>query len=193
MMVLPLPELMPQPALADFGPVLERLGASAFRRRKRLLGLELEYVRARGVEDVVRHAATFITERVAPASPADDGRQTPYRGHPSFTAQHATATCCRNCLEVAHAIPRTRPLSPAEIRWVVGLIRAWLCQQMGLPVPAAPAAVEPAAARRPRVRHNLRLIPAEWDMADDAHVLEECGEGGDVVRRWLQLELFGPA
>jgi hypothetical protein len=28
-----------------------------------------------------------------------DGRQTPMRNHPVFIAQHATATCCRGCLE----------------------------------------------------------------------------------------------
>lgn len=33
------------------------------------------------------------------------GRQTPYRGHPVFVAQHAAATCCRTCLERWHAIP----------------------------------------------------------------------------------------
>ena len=40
----------------------------------------------------------FVTQRLAPTAPRNDGRQTPMRGHPVFTAQHATATCCRQCL-----------------------------------------------------------------------------------------------
>ncbi|MCP9485713.1 MAG: DUF4186 domain-containing protein [Gaiellaceae bacterium MAG52_C11] len=41
----------------------------------------------------------MIAQRVAPAAPRKDGKQTPYRGHPVFVAQHATATCCRTVLD----------------------------------------------------------------------------------------------
>ena len=44
------------------------------------------------------HARDLITKRLAPAEPYKDGKQTPYRGHPVFVAQHATATCCRSSL-----------------------------------------------------------------------------------------------
>ncbi|VFT76303.1 Uncharacterised protein [Klebsiella aerogenes] len=33
------------------------------------------------------------------------GKQTPMRGHPVFIAQHATATCCRGCLENGTPFP----------------------------------------------------------------------------------------
>ncbi|MEU6081408.1 DUF4186 family protein [Streptomyces sp. NPDC047108] len=45
---------------------------------------------------------------MAPAEPYKDGRQTPYRGHPVFVAQHATATCCRGCPQRCHHIPQGR-------------------------------------------------------------------------------------
>ena len=35
-----------------------------------------------------RHAEDFVREKLAPAEPRNDGRQTPMRGHPVFKAMH---------------------------------------------------------------------------------------------------------
>jgi predicted Fe-S protein YdhL (DUF1289 family) len=43
-----------------------------------------------------------------------------------FVAQHATATCCRGCLEKWHAIPAGRELTDAEQAHVVRAIERWL-------------------------------------------------------------------
>lgn len=192
-MTLPLPELLTRTTGAPYGPVLDRLAGSAFRRRKRLLGTELEYVRVRGLEEVVRHAERFVAERIAPAARAEDGRQTPYRGHPAFIAQHATATCCRSCLEIWHSIPKDRALDGADVAWITGLLEAWLYRQLGQEPPVAPPPASPPVPSivpvPPRRRNGLRLVTPERD--DAAHILEECDGDGDVVRRWLQLELFG--
>ncbi|MGI5141715.1 MULTISPECIES: DUF4186 family protein [unclassified Streptomyces] len=51
---------------------------------------------------------------------------TPYRGHPVFVAQHATATCCRTCLQRWHEIPKGRDLSRAERAYVVTVICRWI-------------------------------------------------------------------
>jgi hypothetical protein len=75
---------------------------------------------------VVEHARNFIAERLAPAEPLNDGKQTPYRGHPVFIAQHATATCCRSCLEKWHGIGKGRALSPEEQVHVVAALERWL-------------------------------------------------------------------
>jgi hypothetical protein len=83
---------------------------------------------------VLQHAADFIRDRLAPANPANDGKQTPMRGHPVFIAQHATATCCRSCLAKWHKIPPGRALSDKEVDYVVHVISAWLALQ-----PKAPA------------------------------------------------------
>jgi hypothetical protein len=60
---------------------------------------ERQYCLDKGAEVIDRHAADFVAGRLAPALPNNDGKQTPMRGHPVFIAQHATATCCRGCLE----------------------------------------------------------------------------------------------
>ncbi len=77
-------------------------------------------------------AATLHTSHGSiSVEPANDGKQTPMRGHPVFTAQHATATCCRGCLAKWHGIEKRRQLTEAEIDYVVGVIRQWLAKQGG--------------------------------------------------------------
>ncbi|HZH29611.1 MAG TPA: DUF4186 domain-containing protein [Pyrinomonadaceae bacterium] len=105
------------------------LAESPFRRRFRLRGAELEYLRRKGLPVVTEHAADFLEKRLAPAAPANDGRQTPMRHHPVFIAQHATATCCRGCLWKWHDIPKGRVLETAEKRYILAVIETWLARE----------------------------------------------------------------
>lgn len=117
--------------MTEHSPVLERLATSRFRARFRLGARELAYAEAKGRDTVERHARDFIAQRLGPALPRNDGRQTPMRGHPVFVAQHATATCCRGCLEKWHGIARGRELSDAEQAQVVALAMAWIDRETG--------------------------------------------------------------
>jgi len=112
--------------MRDIEEVLEALSRSAFRQKQKLTAKDLAYLHAKSPETILDHTRRFITERLAPADPPNDGKQTPWRGHPTFTAQHATATCCRGCLAKWHKIEKGRELSPAEIDHVVEVIRRWL-------------------------------------------------------------------
>jgi predicted Fe-S protein YdhL (DUF1289 family) len=114
---------------ARLDDVFSRLAGSAFRRRFRLRGDDLAYLRRRGMDTVLRHAEEMIAARLAPAEPPNDGRQTPMRGHPVFLAQHATATCCRGCLAKWHRIPAGRELTDDERRYVVSVIARWIAAQ----------------------------------------------------------------
>ena len=91
-------------------------------------GKDAAYLSDKGLETVLEHARGFVEQRLAPARPANDGRQTPMRGHPVFVAQHATATCCRGCLARWHGIPAGRALSAAEQAHVVAVVGRWLGQ-----------------------------------------------------------------
>lgn len=113
----------------DFDAVFMALQQSRFRSRFRLQGKEQEYLRTKGLALVLTHASEFIEKRLAPALPVKDGKQTPWRGHPVFLAQHATATCCRGCLEKWHGIPRGRELSQSEQSYVVSVVERWLREQ----------------------------------------------------------------
>lgn len=108
-----------------------KLATSPFRARFRLGPKERAYLADRGMAVVLEHAADFITKRLAPARPANDGKQTPMRGHPAFIAQHATATCCRGCLAKWHGIPAGHALSESEQRHVVAAIERWLADGLG--------------------------------------------------------------
>lgn len=92
-------------------------------------GKDLDYLRAKGLPVVLSHAEDFIRKRLAPALIVNDGKQTPFRGHPVFVAQHATACCCRGCLEKWHRIPAGRALTSEEMVYVVSVLERWLQQQ----------------------------------------------------------------
>jgi hypothetical protein len=110
---------------------LAHLARSAFRSRFKLADVDRAYVARTGWETLRSQAEKIVRERLAPAAPRNDGRQTPMRGHPVFIAQHATATCCRGCLFKWHGIPAGRPLSEAEIARVVDFLLAWIREKTG--------------------------------------------------------------
>lgn len=118
-----------QPALYG-GSLFQRLGQSAFRSSFSLKSNDRHYVQEKGMDTVRRHAKEFIVKRLAPAVPANDGRQTPMRGHPVFVAQHATATCCRGCLAKWHGIAEGTALSEAEQEYLADVIMEWIRRQM---------------------------------------------------------------
>ena len=77
-----------------------------------------------------KHAAEIVAKRLAAAEPRNDGRQTPYRGHPVFVAQHATGTCCRSCVLKNHGIEKGRELGVVEQAYVVDVICRWIERQL---------------------------------------------------------------
>src|SRR6476659_5385464 len=98
--------------MRDAEELFSALSRSEFRRRFRLGAKEQTYLTEKTLPVVLEHGRKFILERLAPAEPKNDGKQTPMRGHPIFIAQHATATCCRGCLAKWHRIPQGPPLTP---------------------------------------------------------------------------------
>lgn len=107
-------------------PDREALQRSAFRQRFQLQESDRRYLADKTVEAIMLHAERLIRQRLAPANPANDGKQTPMRGHPVFVAQHATATCCRGCLRKWYGVPQDRELADPEIREILAVIRCWL-------------------------------------------------------------------
>lgn len=117
--------------MQDIDDVMAALSRSAFRRRFKLSDKDRAYVATNGLAAVLDHAKGFIEKRLAPANPAHDGKQTPYRGHPVFVAQHATGTCCRGCLAKWHGIARGRPLETTERDYVAAVLERWLKREVG--------------------------------------------------------------
>lgn len=113
-----------------FDGLFVRLSRSAFRSRFHLAQKDKQYVLDKGMDTIRNHAGDFISKRLGPAHPVNDGKQTPMKGHPVFIAQHATACCCRGCLEKWHRIPAGRELTESEQEYVTDVIMEWIRREM---------------------------------------------------------------
>ncbi len=111
--------------------VIAALRRSRFRSRFHLGEKERRVLQQKGLEAVLLEARQFVQRRLSPAQPAHDGKQTPMRNHPVFIAQHATATCCRGCLEKWHEIPSGRALESREEDYIIGILARWLAARHG--------------------------------------------------------------
>ena len=113
--------------MSDPDLLFEKLAKSRFRSSFKLKGKELSYLKDKGVNIILEHGREFIATRLAPVNPPNDGKQTPMRNHPIFIAQHATATCCRKCLQKWHGIPaKDHELSWQERAYVLGVLERWI-------------------------------------------------------------------
>jgi Domain of unknown function (DUF4186) len=85
----------------------------------------LNYARRKGKKALKAAAEKQIGKAVGNISHPREGRQTPRETNPTANvihyAQHATASCCRRCLEEWHGIPRGRVLTPEEIGYLTEL------------------------------------------------------------------------
>lgn len=110
--------------------LFERLDNSKFRSSFHLKQKDIDYINEKGLDTIRQHAADFIAKREAPAYIANDGKQTPMRGHPVFIAQHATATCCRECIRKWHKMQPGKELSQVQQDYLVDVIMTWIQKEM---------------------------------------------------------------
>ena len=107
-----------------------RLGRSRFRSRFKLTDDDRAYIARIGLDKVRCHAADFVAQKLAPANPESDGRQTPMRGHPIFKAMHGCAMCCRGCMEKWWKVKRGVALTEAQRQKAVDFLMAWVERQL---------------------------------------------------------------
>jgi Domain of unknown function (DUF4186) len=112
--------------MRELDALFHALQRSRFRTSFHLNDKDLHYLQQKGLPTILDHAEDFVAQRLAPAVIANDGQQTPMRGHPVFVAQHATATCCRGCLSKWHQIPPGRAMTLEEQAYVVVVLERWL-------------------------------------------------------------------
>lgn len=104
----------------------KRLSKSKFRSSFHLSQSDIDYVKLKGTEEIRRHCESFICERLAPAFPKNDGKQTPMKGHPVFVAQHACACCCRGCLYKWYKVKKGVPLTKEQSEKIVNFLMKWI-------------------------------------------------------------------
>ena len=113
----------------DINYILCKLSKSKFRSSFHLKENDIKYLKEKGYLKIKEHAYDFIEKRLSSKQIVNDGRQTPMRGHPVFIAQHATATCCRSCLEKWHHIPANKELSRKEVDYIASVILEWIIRE----------------------------------------------------------------
>lgn len=135
-------------SMHSYEEIAPRLAQSKFRSRFRLGRRELVCIAEKGFPVIEAQCREIIRRRLGPAVIPNDGRQTPWRGHPCFIAQHATGCCCRGCLRKWHGIPEGRrsptkrsPPSPRS------------CSAGSAPMPP-----EPASCRIRRICSDPKLL-----------------------------------
>ena len=105
------------------------LSLSKFRSSFHLTKKDISYIEKQGLNKICQDTYDIINKRLAPQIITNDGKQTPYHGHPAFIAQHATGCCCRSCLYKWHHIPPNKSLTTNEINYVVALIMTWIIKE----------------------------------------------------------------
>lgn len=108
---------------------LNKLSKSKFRSSFHLRKKEIEYIDKKGIEEIKKQTYEIINKRIKPEIIENDGKQTPMKNHPVFIGQHATATCCRGCIEKCHHIKKNKELTDHEIDFIVELIMEWIRRQ----------------------------------------------------------------
>ena len=110
---------------------LYSLSKSKFRSSFHLNNKMKNYVKEKGIEKIKSDTYDFIYKRLAPKEILNDGKQTPMRQvHPTFIAQHATACCCRGCLQKWYNIPKGKELSKEEIDLIVNILIEWIKKEV---------------------------------------------------------------
>ena len=65
-----------------FEQLFNRLSHSKFRSRFHLKQKDKQYIQTKGMDTIEKHAIDFVEKRLAPAYIPNDGKQTPFKGHP---------------------------------------------------------------------------------------------------------------
>ena len=113
-----------------FAQLFTWLGNSKFRTSFKLKQKDIDYIHEKGLDTIRAHAVDFIAKREAPAVIPNDGKQTPTKGHPVFIAQHATATCCRECIRKWHKMQPGKKLSQVQQDYLVDVIMTWIEKEL---------------------------------------------------------------
>lgn len=110
--------------------ILSALQKSDFRKKFRLSNELRTYAQNLGENGLNEHAQEILQKRLVCAAKANDGKQTPMKGHPIFVAQHACALCCRGCVHKWYGIDPSRALTQEELTRAIELLTAWIRQDL---------------------------------------------------------------
>jgi hypothetical protein len=89
-----------------------------------------DHARRKGRRALYEAAYRRLERYVGREPDAYDGRQTPFADNSIYYAQHATAACCRKCIEYWHGFPIKGELTPAQIEYLYQLVVRYLDERL---------------------------------------------------------------
>ncbi len=111
-----------------------------------------------GLEAAVRKR---ICQSVGKEKPFRDGQQTPFSGNVIYYAQHATASCCRTCMEYWHGIPKGRALMDPEVEYLSRLAMLFIKERLpDLPEEGEAPVRKPSGKKRDQTAGGNDVTPA---------------------------------
>lgn len=96
---------------------------------------EVKCLYDKGLEIVRNNGFDFFRNHLAKTHHDIMVTHTPLENHPFFTAQKATATCCRDCIAKWHEISPLNELSSSEVSYLVDIAMLWLLDNIDDDVP----------------------------------------------------------
>lgn len=94
-------------------------------------GTAISFAQSRGKIELRSKAGKLLKTRIGKHNAYVDGRQTPLAGKEIISyAQHATATCCRKCLEAWHNIPQDKVLSEEQLEFCTNLVMLYITERV---------------------------------------------------------------
>jgi len=90
-----------------------------------------EFAMAKGVEGLREAATARLITKICKPGNKWDGQQTSIKNADLIEhAQHATATCCRRCIEYWHGIKRESDVNPEELTYLTDLMMQYLLRRL---------------------------------------------------------------
>lgn len=90
----------------------------------------INYAKRKGRIELLETAEARIHKSLGKPADAFDWCGTKWEGNPIFYAQHATATCCRKCVEKWHGIPRDQELTEDQLKYLTRLVILYLEERL---------------------------------------------------------------
>ncbi len=90
----------------------------------------INHAKRKGISGMRIASQKRIQTSVGHPADAYDGRQTKKDGNVLYYAQHATATCCRSCIEEWHGIPQNEQLKNDQIKYFAKLLMLYVKERL---------------------------------------------------------------
>lgn len=118
--------------MEDIKKIIARIKRSELRSKFTLSKDDRKFIKQNGWKTIRNQCYDFVNDRLAAPwlNGLKDGNQTPFKGHPVFVAQHATATYNRSSLSKWYRIPADDILTSEQVDLIVQVIMFWLTEEM---------------------------------------------------------------